>query len=93
VILKVTIAFAAALLVASMCRRASAATRHAILVAGQLVALALPLLMFVMPPLRVERPGVRRLAAALPVGNESGAKAPHSIDVTEPAQTFDWRII
>jgi|GEM_PF-2246418 len=52
-LLKATIALVAALGVALMARRASASTRHAVLVAGQLAALTMPLLVDVVPPVEV----------------------------------------
>jgi beta-lactamase regulating signal transducer with metallopeptidase domain len=93
VIVKVTIAFALALAIAALSRRAAASTRHAILAAGQIVALLIPLLMFVMPPMKVESPGVQRLAAALPKA-ESGGKPPHSMAITPPQpRYFDFRLL
>ena len=88
-ILKVTIAFAAALLIAAVSRRASAATRHAILVAGQLVALALPVLMFVMPPVRVSSPADARVTR---IAQPQRAIAPPAdVPLPEESKPFDWR--
>jgi beta-lactamase regulating signal transducer with metallopeptidase domain len=67
VILKVTIAFALALGFTLLARRGSAALRHAVLVAGQLAALSIPLLSAVVPPLVVNVRSVRpRPAVASP---------------------------
>lgn len=52
-ILKVTLLFALALLAMFVLRRAAAATRHALLAAAQVAALALPLLVAVVPALPV----------------------------------------
>lgn len=48
---KVTVLFAAALAFALFAKRAASATRHAVLSGAQLAALALPLLVIVVPPL------------------------------------------
>jgi len=53
VIVKVTLLFALALLAVFVLRRAAAATRHALLVAAQVAALALPLLVAVVPSVTV----------------------------------------
>jgi beta-lactamase regulating signal transducer with metallopeptidase domain len=53
VLAKVTVVFALVLLFAIAARRASAPFKHALLVAGQLAALSIPLLGTVMPPLAV----------------------------------------
>src|SRR5688500_13532855 len=53
-LLKVTLALLLALGATAVFRRAAAATRHAILVAGQLAALTMPLLVFVVPHVNVE---------------------------------------
>jgi hypothetical protein len=63
VIVKVTIALAAVLLASALMRRAAAATRHAILIAGQLAALLLPLLANVVPPVTVDAPVILAHAA------------------------------
>lgn len=54
--IKATIAIALSLAAISLLRRASAATRHSILVAGQIAALLVPLLAFAVPPLAVPVP-------------------------------------
>ena len=84
-IVKITIVFLAVLLASALLRRAAAATRHAILTAGQLAALLLPLLAFVVPPITVstamlqepELPVDARHAA--PVAAATSSSAP-SID-------------
>jgi beta-lactamase regulating signal transducer with metallopeptidase domain len=63
-IVKVTLLFVVALLVAFALRRAAAATRHAVLVAAQVAALALPLLpSFVSVPVHEEVLNVGRASA------------------------------
>jgi beta-lactamase regulating signal transducer with metallopeptidase domain len=51
---KATIVFALALIAAARARRATSATRHAVLVAAQIVAITLPLLGLMIPKLKVE---------------------------------------
>ena len=65
-IVKATLALLLAIAAAMGFRRAAAATRHTILVAGQLAALIVPLLTFVVPHVTVETDfGVRRPQPAL----------------------------
>jgi beta-lactamase regulating signal transducer with metallopeptidase domain len=75
-ILKVTLALAVSMLVALAARRAAAATRHAVLMAGLLIAMAMPFLGVALP--RVEVQTVRRpmLSAALRAGDVGPALQP-----------------
>jgi len=77
VIVKVTLLFALVLLAALCMRRAAAATRHALLAAAQIAALALPLLpSFVTVPASEEVLNVGRASARpLVVGTERRAEA------------------
>ncbi|HYC59147.1 MAG TPA: M56 family metallopeptidase [Thermoanaerobaculia bacterium] len=83
VILKATLALLLAIGAAAAFRRAAAATRHAILVAGQLGALTVPLLAYVVPHVNVNYAapdfGVRRPQPPLPYAAkaEAPASAPH----------------
>jgi len=73
---KVTLALGVALALAVMARRASASTRHAILVAGQVAALAAPLLAPVVPPIDVEAELWSAVAPATAL--KAAASPPHS---------------
>jgi BlaR1 peptidase M56/HEAT repeat protein len=72
-ILKVTIALVVSLLAALVARRATASTRHAILLAGLAISMAMPFLSFALP--RVEVATVRRpmLSAALRAADAASA--------------------
>lgn len=74
-IVKITIVFLIVLLASALLRRAAAATRHAILTAGQLAALLLPLLAFVVPPIEVSTADFvdDRAIAAPPVATRAAA--------------------
>ncbi len=78
-IVKVTIVFLAVLLASALLRRAAAATRHAILTAGQLAALLLPLLAFVVPPIEVSTADFVDIAVTAPPVATRATAAP-SID-------------
>lgn len=69
-IAKATIVFASVLLATWCCRRATAATRHALLVAGQLMVLAIPLVSTFVPPLRI---GVAPTSVAARISEPSAA--------------------
>lgn len=75
-ILKVTVTLAVSLLAAALARRATASTRHAVLLAGLLAALATPFLSLALP--KVEVATVRRpmLSAALRAGDVGPALQP-----------------
>lgn len=75
-IIKATLALLLAILAAVAFRRAAAATRHTILVAGQLAALIVPLLTLVVPHVTVETDfGVRRPQPALSYTSHAKAEA------------------
>jgi beta-lactamase regulating signal transducer with metallopeptidase domain len=65
-IVKATLALLLALIATAAFRRAAAATRHAILVAGQLAALIVPPLAFVVPHVKVDVAPLTRRAAPAP---------------------------
>lgn len=83
-ILKATLALLLAIGAAAALRRAAASTRHTILVAGQLAALIVPLLAFVVPHVKVDYAtpdfGVRRMSrpAAHAVPSQPAPTAPRS---------------
>ncbi|MFL6247189.1 MAG: M56 family metallopeptidase [Thermoanaerobaculia bacterium] len=85
-IVKATLALLLALAAAAAFRRAAAATRHAILVAGQLAALLVPPLAFVVPPVKVEAYRVRRPQPPL-IHHQRTAEAEAAASALPPSRT------
>jgi hypothetical protein len=75
-ILKVTLALAVCLLASLSVRRATAATRHAVLLAGLLAAMAMPFLSLALPPVEVATVRRPMLSAALRAGDVGPALQP-----------------
>ncbi|HYH09159.1 MAG TPA: M56 family metallopeptidase [Thermoanaerobaculia bacterium] len=84
VVLKVTLVFALALACVTLARRAAASTRHLILVAAQLAALTVPLLTFLVPPLKLDAPIVSGTPASTPTGL-AASPPPLSLPSAEPS--------
>ncbi len=86
---KATLALLVALSAVIVCRRAAGATRHAIVLAGQLAALTVPLLAFVVPDVRVTVPPMTmRAAEVAPVAPISVAPLAHPPQLPTSSRDF-----
>jgi BlaR1 peptidase M56/HEAT repeats len=88
VILKATLALLLALGAAALFRRAAAATRHTILMAGQIAALAVPLLAYVVPHVDVEYAPVQLTPRAV-AGHATPSAAPAPLPARS-ARSVNW---